>query len=206
MSVTGMLLLMFLIIHLIENILIFESKQAFNEWAHFLTGTMAPYIYAAEFGLAALFVLHIVTAVQLHKVNREARPHPYEHVGRAGHTSRKTILSSNMIWTGTFVLLFVCIHLYGLKFGTHYETDTHIRDMHRLVVESYSDPAVVIMYVAFMMLLGLHLVHAIHSAFQTLGIPHRMRCMRATQGLALLLAAGFGLMPILVYFLGDKLS
>ena len=44
------------------------------------------------------------------------------------------------------------------------------------------------------------------TAAQTLGIPHRMRCMRVTQGLALLLASGFGLMPILVYFLGDKLS
>ena len=99
MSATGLLLVLFLIMHLIENLLIFKSKEVFNEWSHFLTVSMVPWIYLAEFGLLALFIFHIVSAFQLNSLNRAARPERYYGFGQAQHTSRKTLMSSNMLRT-----------------------------------------------------------------------------------------------------------
>ena len=207
MSVTGLLLVIFLVGHLIGNLLILKSAESFNEYAHGLV-SMTPWIWIAEIGLLVLFVVHMVQAIILNRVNNAARPQKYYGFGLAGGTSRKTPMSSNMIRTGLLVALFLVLHLKGFKWGEYYEWEGHpgMRDLHRLVIEAYSQTTTVALYVFFMLVLGAHLVHGVHSAFQTLGIPHRRICMRASQGLAVILAAGFGLIPLIVYFMGDKLA
>jgi len=205
MAATGLLLLGFLIVHLSGNLLIFKSAEAFNEYSETLLAN--PLIYVAEAGLFALFVAHLVSGIAVTLKNRAARPVPYEKKTWAGHASHKSLASTTMIYTGIIVLVFVPLHIWTFKFGTYYASasDPHVRDLHRLVVEEFRNPLLVVWYVVAMLVIGFHLWHGFGSAFESLGVGYRKPLRRFGQVLALVLAGGFLLIPVIVFLIGDKL-
>ena len=88
-------------------------------------------------------------------------------------TSRKTIASSTMIYTGLLVMAFLIKHLIDLKYGSYYEITYDgetVRDLYRTTLEFFADPINVGLYTVIMILLGYHLSHGVWSAFQSLGI------------------------------------
>ena len=96
-----------------------------------------------EIGLLAIFLLHVYKAI----TNYVAQPARRGRVGyatkkRAGHTSRKSLASSTMIWSGLVVLLFVIIHVKQFKFGACYSdgSEAPIRDLARTEIEVFSHP------------------------------------------------------------------
>ena len=111
MAVTGLLLVGFLIIHVGANMLLLFDRDAFNAYSHVLISN--PAIYLAELGLLALFVAHLANGFLIERKNRTARPTAYGNAQPAGHTSRKTIASSTMIFSGILALLFVPLHIWG---------------------------------------------------------------------------------------------
>ena len=119
-GLTGLALFAYLILHLAGNALIFAGPETFNEYSHTLISN--PLILPIEIGLAAIFLLHVYKAIVNMTGNRAARPLRYEKTQYAGHTSRKSVASSTMIWSGLVVLLFVIVHVKQFKFGTFYET------------------------------------------------------------------------------------
>jgi succinate dehydrogenase / fumarate reductase cytochrome b subunit len=80
-----------------------------------------------------------------------------------------------------------------------------MRDLHRLVVETFQRPWVVISYSVVMLLLALHLRHGFWSAFQSLGAM-KPGLTPLTYGIGLLLAVVLGLgfltLPVWIYFHG----
>ncbi len=202
-ALTGIALVFYLILHLAGNLLVFLGPESFNDYSHFLLSN--PLIIPIEIGLAAIFVLHIFKTVRMYFDNKRARPAAYEVKRMAGHTSRKTIASTTMIWTGLITLAFVVIHLKQFKFGTLYEVgETGIRDLYRLEVELFANPATVALYVVAMLLIGFHLRHGISSALQSLGVDHPRRARQIlTAGtiLAVAIAGGLGAIPVVLYFL-----
>jgi succinate dehydrogenase / fumarate reductase cytochrome b subunit len=96
------------------------------------------------------------------------------------------------------------LHVKTLKFGAYYESaEPGVRDLHRLSIEVFQQPGYVIWYVFMMVLLGMHLRHGITSALQSLGAipPGLTRKVLATGAVvAALMAGGFALIPIWVYF------
>ncbi len=204
MAVSGLLLLGFLVAHLTGNMLILVSKETFNHYGHTLISN--PMIYLAEAGLLGLFVMHFTTGLYLTRKNRAARPQAYERNERAGYASRKTLASTTMIFSGLVVLVFVPLHIWGFKFGAYYESaEPGVRDLHRLVIETFQQPAWVIWYVAVMTIVGFHLWHGFGSGFESLGLSYRKGLRRFGQFLAVVIAGGFLLIPVLIYMIGDKL-
>jgi len=200
MGATGLLLIAFLIAHMAANLLVIFDKDAYNNYSHHLVTN--PLIYLAEAGLVAFFVAHFVAGIAFYRRNREARPQPYALKARAGHTSRKSLASSTMIFSGLIVLAFVPIHLHTFKFGEYYDWagHDHARDLYRLVIEVFHKPIFVLWYLIALPILGAHAYHGFGSAFESLGVSYRSGLAGAGRVLAVVLTAGFMAVPIYVWF------
>jgi succinate dehydrogenase / fumarate reductase, cytochrome b subunit len=200
-ALTGLGFAGFLVTHLAANLLVLVSADAYNEYSHKLISN--PLIYLAEAGLVLLFVTHAYKAITNFARNKAARPQGYDTTRRAGHTSRKTLASTTMIVTGTWLLLFIVIHLKLFKFGTWYDTpDGSMRDLARLVNEDFQKPFYVVFYVLSMAVVGLHLRHGLSSAFQSLGLNHPRYngfILKAGLTVAVVMALGFAAIPIVIF-------
>lgn len=182
MGCTGAVLAMFILGHMVGNIQLInpnpEAAQAsYNAYSELLTKYHA-FIYTVELVMVLVFVTHVFLAVTLKLENRKARgSETYEVDSRKG---RKTFATFTMIWSGLFVLAFLISHLYMLKFGSYYyyqNVDVAggevVRDMWLTTIMMFSQVPWSAFYVIGMFILGLHLFHAISSAFQTLGVAHQ---------------------------------
>ena len=202
-GLTGLLLFGFLISHLAGNLSLLAGPNAFNNYAYKLE-SLGPLLYLAEAALVAIFLLHIVKTLGMYRRNSAARPAGYQEKKWAGHTSRKSWSSTTMALTGLFILVFVVIHVRTFKFGTWYvDPATGHRDLYRLVAEIYANPLYTGFYVVAMGLIGLHLNHGISSAAQSLGLSNQRIGRNLVLGgrvLAVLIAAGFAILPLYMYF------
>ena len=200
-GLTGLLLFLYMLLHLAGNALIFAGPEVFNEYSHKLISN--PLIIPIEIGLAAVFVVHIFKTIRMYVANKDARPVGYAKKEWAGHTSRKTVSSTTMILSGLFIAAFVIIHVKQFKFGSWYQVQSsEIRDLWATEVEVFSNPFWVGFYVLATLLVGLHLRHGFASGFQSLGIDHPVYTRRLTLlGIffAVLIGLGLAIIPIWVY-------
>lgn len=201
-GITGLLLFVYLILHLAGNALIFAGPEIFNAFSHRLISN--PIVIPIEIGLLLVFVVHIYKAVRMFVANQAARPVGYEKKTSAGRTSRKSVASSTMIASGLVVLLFVVVHVQQFKFGSYYQTvsEDPVRDLYRTEIEVFQQPWWVVFYVISSAIVGLHLRHGIASGFQSLGLDHPLYTRRLTTWsivLAAVIAGGFCLIPIWVH-------
>ncbi|MDA0745504.1 MAG: succinate dehydrogenase cytochrome b subunit [bacterium] len=212
MSLTGLMMFSFVIGHLLGNLpLLTGQADPFNKYGHFLVSLGALLILVELILLGALLV-HVWTAISITLGKRKARPVAYEKHKSAGGASRKTLGASTMIYSGLIILVFLVLHVKMFKFGPGIEAGyvtqvdgVEMRDLHRLVVETFQDPVYVIGYVLAMIVLGLHLSHAFWSAFQSLGFYHdRYTPLLYSAGrvLAFLISLGFLIIPVWIYFMG----
>jgi succinate dehydrogenase / fumarate reductase, cytochrome b subunit len=201
LGVTGLLLFAYLVVHLLGNLMVFAGQETFNHYAHALAAN--PLVVPAEIALLLLFALHIFKAVTMWTGNQRARPVSYRKKSWAGHTSRKSVASTTMLWTGLAILIFVVIHVAHIKYGAWYEIgDPPVRDLYRTEVEVFSSPLWVAAYVVSMVLVGFHLRHGFSSAFQSLGVDHPLYTKRLIvlgTTIAILIAGGFAVIPLWVY-------
>lgn len=201
MALTGLALIGFLVAHLTGNFLLYGGPKKFNDYGHALTST--PLLYVAEIGLLVVFFIHVWAAMTLRRVNHDARPEGYKVKANAGHTSRRNLASGNMIISGVVIVIFLVVHIVTLKYGTHYDSpEEGVRDLHKLVLEKFSNPIYSGGYVIAMVILGFHLWHAFGSALQTLGIGHTRNFARLGKLIALVLAIGFLSFPLYYFFMG----
>jgi len=200
-GLTGLALFAYLILHLAGNLLIFFGQETFNDYSHKLISN--PLVVPIEIGLLLIFLLHVYKAITNWMSNQAARPVRYEKKEWAGYTSRKSISSTTMIWTGLVTLLFVVVHLKQFKFGAWYEIgDPPMRDLYRTETEIFSAPAWVTVYVVCVILVGFHLRHGISSAFQSIGADHPVYTRRLVvwgSVCAAIIGGGFAIIPIWVY-------
>jgi succinate dehydrogenase / fumarate reductase cytochrome b subunit len=224
MALSGLGLILFAIIHLLGNLSLYmRDGTKFNIYANTLE-SFGALLTVAEIGLLTVFLLHIVTAIWISKGNKAARPIGYQ-VWRSKSKNNplnkeakpSNIGSRNMIISGLILLGFLILHIYQFRFGPDiaqgYVTNIHgqpMRDLHRLVVEVFTNPIFVGIYVISVLLLGVHLRHGIWSTMQSLGIM-RARFSRQIHFLSLLIALilciGFLFIPIWMHFgLSDALS
>ena len=204
-ALSGLSLVGYMVMHLAGNLLIFASPDLFNHYGDKLIHN--PLLIPAELALLALFLLHVGKTVALWFGSNDARPVGYQVKKWADHTSRKSWASTTMILTGSFLFVFVLLHLATFKYGPHYESPTApgVRDLYRLEVEVFSHPGQVVFYVIGMIVVGFHLWHGSSSAFQSLGAgaPQAAQKIRVAGWiLAVIVAVGFLAIPIWLYFGG----
>ena len=211
MGISGLMLSGFIILHLVGNLtLLMPDGWAFNYYAHTLQ-SFGYLTYFLELVLAGVFLLHFVYAIFVTYDNWVARGVKYRVVTNAKHTSRKTIASSTMIYTGLLVMAFLIKHLIDLKYGSYYEITYDgetVRDLYRTTLEFFADPINVGLYTVIMILLGYHLSHGVWSAFQSLGIDG----IKFTPAMiviatifAFIMAVGFIYIPAHIYFNGGAI-
>lgn len=116
MSLTGLFLCIFLVVHLVGNLQLFyaDSGKAYNEYSYTMT-TFAP-IKIVSYLLYLSIVLHAVYALVLAIRNRKARPVGYaSYDGKANSTWN----SRNMGILGTIILVFLATHMSNFWWKYH---------------------------------------------------------------------------------------
>ena len=169
MAITGLLLIGFLVTHFAANLLLFVSEESYNLYSHKLVSN--PLIYFAEAFLLLVFLFHVFIAIKITLENRGARPMAYDVSTSLG---KKTLASSTMMWSGSFIFIFLVLHLVSFKFGADVAPPNAegIRNLHALVVARFANKFYSLFYIICMIILGFHLSHAIQSSLRTLGLSH----------------------------------
>jgi succinate dehydrogenase / fumarate reductase cytochrome b subunit len=204
MSLAGIFLITFLLVHLGINLLVIlnDDPMVFNRAAHFMGTNKVIKVF--EIILFAGFLLHIIYALILQVQNWVARPKRYHRMTR----SETAAFSRWMIHTAVIVLTFLVIHLadfyFKAKFGDIGETaEEGVHDLASLVIDKFQLPGFVIFYVATFIFLGFHLIHGFQSAFKTLGLNNKSYTP-VIQVLSILytvvVVGGFTAIPIVIYF------
>jgi len=210
MSLTGLFLILFLVVHLNGNLQLLYSDEGekFNLYALFMT-TFTP-IKVVSYGLYAFILIHAVQGWILWRKNVTARgPQGYAvKVTRATNTNARA--ASNMGWLGTIIFVFLMIHLYHIwlqmKMGaleSKIYDGVAVADLYTTVKAAYMNIGFVIFYVVSMVVIAFHLWHGFQSAFQTLGLNHRKYSplIRAIGKIySVVVPALFALIPLYMYF------
>ncbi|NOZ35003.1 MAG: succinate dehydrogenase cytochrome b subunit [Chlorobi bacterium] len=212
MSISGLFLIMFLLVHLTANLFLLGGSDVFNLSAHFMDSNII--IQIMQPILALGFFLHILYSLIVQFHNWKSRPVKYAKVNQK---EASTWVSRNMIWLGVFVFAFLFIHIINffwvLKFGepgTVMVNGEEMEDAYTLVTGLFTSGGVLAyiysgIYIIGFIALGLHLHHALWSAFQTIGWSNiKWRKILTVIGdmFAILIAVGFSIIPI--YFLFIK--
>jgi succinate dehydrogenase / fumarate reductase, cytochrome b subunit len=168
MAITGQLMVLFVIVHLLGNSSIFipGGINAYAEHLH----ALPPLVWAFRLVMLTFLVVHGFYGIQITLENNAASPGKYA----VNNKLKATFSSENMIWTGLLLLAFIIYHL--LHFTARVtpdivqKTDAMGRyDVFSMVVSSFQHGIIAVVYVAAMVVLFLHLKHGIQSFFQTMG-------------------------------------
>lgn len=208
-GITGIGLILFLITHLAGNLTIFGTSTAFNEYVEALQ-SLGVFLYVAEAGLATLFLYHAILGISIWLNRRKARPDKYAVYASKNGPSHQSLASKSMIYTGIIILIFLVVHIVHFKFGAYYSTvvdGTEIRDLRKLVIESFVRPLDTFAYVFVLLLVVLHLSHGFWSAFTSLGMHHNntsKKVQMAAYGFAIVLMLAFMFIPLYIFFTGGQ--
>ncbi len=202
MGITGILLSLFLIAHLIGNLLVFAGQDAVNHYAHALKANAA-LLWFMRGGLFLVFATHVYLALSLTAENRRARPVKYVQE----HTQVASLASRTMVLTGLLVLAYLIFHLLHLTKGVigHEAWSSKLpdgsQDVYTMVVLGFKSPILSGVYLVSMALLYLHLSHGLKSFWQSLGWNHpvyRPLFEKIGTGLAAILVIGFASIPLTI--------
>lgn len=200
MSVSGLFLCLFLVVHVGGNLLLFRSDggELFNAYSSFMGSN--PIIRTIEIGLFVALVAHAVTGTVLWLRNRTSRPSPYEEYRLGDNVKLES--RTPMLTTGALVVFFfLIIHLDTFWIPERFPVQVHIPP-YQHVVERFSSPWYSGFYVLALVFVAFHLKHGFQSAFQTLGLRHK-KYIRLLEIVAILfwlvIPLTFAAMPI--YFL-----
>ncbi len=213
MSLSGLFLVLFILVHLILNsFLMFDSTgELFNAGAHFMA---LPVIrFGLQPVLAAGFFIHIIYAIILTIQNMKARPQKYasQNLGQSSTWS-----SRNMFVLGGLVLVFIVLHL--MHFFVPMQITGEGLQSVTIDGEEMHDGAVLVkalfttgtfglvytaLYVVGAILLGMHLAHGFWSSFQSVGMSNKLwrsRLEKVGYIYAIIVAVGFATIPLYLHF------
>lgn len=206
MSLTGIFLVLFLIVHVGLNACIWanDGGKMFNTAAHFMGSNVVPRVL--EIGLFAGFLLHIIQGIVLELQNRAKRKKGYAvPLGNKG----SKWYSRSMGLLGTLLLLFLVMHIShfwvpsritGLE-PASYNMDHH--DLYREMANVFQgNLLIVVLYLVGCISLAWHLLHGFQSAFRTLGLSNHKYIGLISAlgaGFSIIVPLAFALMPLSFY-------
>lgn len=219
MSLTGLFLISFLIVHVGLNSCIFndlpifnpdDNGSMFNRAAYFMGNSLV--IRIMEIGLFAGIILHIIQGYAVEAKNRRMRKQGYQvDLGNRG----STWMSRSMAILGTLIFLYLVLHVSQFWIPsrvTHtpapvsYPELSGEREMHNmflLMYDTFQQGWVVVVYLIGVGALLFHLLHGFHAAFRSIGV-HNKKYLSMLKGLgygfSVIVCVLFALMPISMYF------
>ncbi len=205
MAGSGLLFVLYVLMHMYGNLKIFAGQEAFDGYAHHLRTLGEPilpysgFLWLFRALLVVALVTHAGSAYWLWSKANGARSTKYQ-VKKAVEAS----LSSKMMrWGGTFLLLFLVFHL--LQYTTNsIQVNGAFESPYQRVLAGFSVWWVVVIYLLALFALGMHLHHGVWSASQTLGLTGTPKARRHAKltglAVALIVGVGFALPPLAILF------
>jgi succinate dehydrogenase / fumarate reductase cytochrome b subunit len=205
MAVTGGVLVLFVIVHMIGNLKIFSGPEEINAYSRFLREVAYPelangqLLWIVRIVLLTCAVLHIVAATQLSRLSWNARP--------VGYESKKDVETSwgalTMRWGGILLAVFIVFHLFHMTAGMVGFQPGQFEHLmvYQNAIAGFSVVPISVFYIVAMAALCLHLDHGIWSMLQTLGCTTTentkgLRILSRT--VAIIIFVGFISVPISV--------
>lgn len=210
MSLTGIFLILFLIVHLTGNLQLLadDGGKSFNIYAAFMSHN--PFIKVISIGLYAFIILHSIQGVWLWRMNRKAKGVTY----KGGRVAGATWASKNMALLGVLIFAFLCLHMGDfwvkmrftdqLTMVTYPGHEEAVQDIYSRVNVAFQEWWIVVVYLLGTLSLGIHLVHGFQSAFQSLGWNHKKYTpwIRSISWIyAIVVPVGFAIIPLYHYFI-----
>ncbi|MFE6165263.1 succinate dehydrogenase [Streptomyces sp. NPDC056486] len=202
MAVSGLIMLLYLIAHMIGNLKIFFGPEELNHYAHWLRTVGEPFmhyewtLWLIRVVLVAAVVAHAVSAYQLSRRDIKARPTKYVNKKAGSSFATRT-----MRWGGIILALFIVWHILDLTTGTVHPGGYEHLHPYQNIIDTFSTWYGNVIYIVAVVALGFHVRHGLWSAAQTLGAGKatRDRALKIiANGLALVLTAGFVVVPVAV--------
>jgi succinate dehydrogenase / fumarate reductase cytochrome b subunit len=203
MAVSGLVLSLFVLGHMVGNLQVFGDPYLINAYGYKLQNLPYGLLWVIRLVLLAFVVAHIWAAITLKLENRKARPEEYQ----AKATVQATLASRTMIVSGLIILAFLVFHLLhytvrsvpGHKYnqaivasdGTEYPAEVllvkdgkakvdsygdplHVHNIHDMMIAGFSYPLISIFYIIGTFLLCMHLSHGVSSMFQSVGLRNEV--------------------------------
>ena len=202
MSISGLFLILFLLFHMVMNIVMVFSFEAYDMISEFLGANW--YAIAGTLVLAAGFIIHILYASILTLQNRKARGSDRYAVSNSKNAPWS---SKNMYVLGFAILAFLVLHMiqlwYNMQFKELIGAPDAISHGSLLVIPLFKNPINVIIYLAAFVALWIHLTHGFWSALHSVGWNNTIwmkRLKNISYVVATILVAGYAVVPIYIYF------
>jgi succinate dehydrogenase cytochrome b subunit len=202
-AITGVILILFVIGHLLGNLQIFLGPEWINAYSQHLRD-LGPLLWLVRIILLATVLAHIYFTILLAIENRRARPKAYKDRDYV----KATWASRHMVVSGLVVLAFIIFHLLHFtarKFNPQFpllKLDPLNRyDVYSMMVYGFQNYYVSGFYILGLFLLALHLSHGSSSFFQSLGLSNKKLAPRLAAGgriLAWLLFIGYASIPVAI--------
>jgi len=202
-AVSGIILILFVIGHLLGNLQIFIGPDWINGYSEHLRD-LGPLLWLIRIFLLATVITHIYVTIQLAIENRRARPQAYIDK----HYVKATFASRHMVMSGLIVLAFIVYHLAHFtvrvtdhRFGLLKADPLGHYDVYSMMVYGFQNCYVSGFYVLGLFLLALHLSHGSSSFFQSLGLNDKKltpRLALAGRIFAWLIFIGYTSIPIAI--------
>ncbi|HMI58167.1 MAG TPA: succinate dehydrogenase cytochrome b subunit [Gemmatimonadaceae bacterium] len=199
MAVSGLIMVGFVILHMAGNLQIFEGANKLNTYSAFLHGPANEVLWVLRAILLISVIAHIISAYQLTMLDRAARPVPYAK----RELQAATIASRTMRVGGVLLAIFIVLHILHFTTLTLQPAALVQGDVYANAIASFRIWWVTLAYVIAMIFLGLHLYHGLWSSVRTLGFERgRLDPFKrpVAMALAIILWAGFTIVPVAVYF------
>jgi succinate dehydrogenase / fumarate reductase, cytochrome b subunit len=208
MSLAGLFLITFLVVHLGINLLLVfsDSRDMFNIAAHFMASNIAIKVF--EIVLFGGFLIHMLYGVITWLQNYIARGADRYKVSNNAQTS---FFSKYMIHTAIIVGIFLVLHLMDFYIKAKFLGEApvvmingkELHDLGLLVIRRFQIGWVVGVYIVALLGLAFHLHHGFQSAFQTIGFNHEVYTpVIKVIGLfySILIPAGFIFIALYTYY------
>jgi succinate dehydrogenase / fumarate reductase cytochrome b subunit len=207
MAISGFVLFLFVVGHLVGNLQFFLGPESINRYGHFLQSNIE-LLWPARIFLLLMIGLHIWSAIKLSIENKAARPVQYAN----WNPTVASYASRTMLMSGLIVFVFIIYHLLhytliikninftGQDFAT-FEDPQKRHDIFRMMVVGFGNPFVSGFYVLGIALLCLHLSHGVSAMFQSLGLKNKVYgpCLdKGSRIIAWLIFIGYISIPISV--------
>ena len=203
-AISAVALVLFLIAHLLGNLLVFGGPDAINAYAAGLREYPA-FLWVARISLLSIFLLHLGLAIKLRIKNKQARPKNYVYKS----TIQASLASRSMAITGMVMLSYVIYHLLHFTFGIiqpeyfQFRDSIGRHDVYKMLLLGFQSHLVTISYLIALFLTFVHLSHGIPSLLQTVGWdkPQNVKWIKKIGfTIALLLFIGYASIPVAIHW------
>jgi succinate dehydrogenase cytochrome b subunit len=200
MAITGQLMVLFVVVHLLGNSSIFipGGINAYAEHLH----AFPPIVWIFRLVMLVFVGTHACYGIMISLENSAANPGAYA----VNRHLKATFSSKNMIWTGVLIIVFIVYHLS--QFTARLTPDVVAKtlpnggfDVYTMVVSSFQHGIIALIYVVAMVVLFLHLNHGMQSFFQTMGWSNDCSLpviSRVCKVIAVIFLVGYSCIPIAI--------